>query len=262
MNHLKNIILLFAVFLTQFSFSQKKDENIGSEVVNIVKPYSPTISDAFKVKETPSFEDDDTIKKEKITYSIFSFPVASTFTPAKGKAAGVEQSKKEKLYNNYATLGLGNYLTLNAELFITEKLDKNKYVGGMIRHLSSNGNIEDVILDSKFATTTADVTFGNRNSDMYYNLDLGYKNQVSYWYGLPVSSVPFAETNLIANIQERQRFNTFQLGGKLGLNDGFLNHSTFLLKRFSDATGSAENRFYIKPETSIEILNTKVKLDV
>ena len=89
---------------TQISFAQKKDENIGTEVVNVVKPYTPTISDAFKVKETPTLEDDDTSKKENIQYNIFSFPVASTFTPSKGKAANVDKSAAEKLFSNYLTI--------------------------------------------------------------------------------------------------------------------------------------------------------------
>jgi hypothetical protein len=34
----------------QVSFAQKRrEENIGSEVVNVVKPYTAAISDAFKV---------------------------------------------------------------------------------------------------------------------------------------------------------------------------------------------------------------------
>src|SRR3954468_23209659 len=78
---------------TQYSYAQKKDENIGTEVVNVVKPYTPTISDAFKVKETPVIEDEDNTQKEKIEYNIFSFPVASTFTPSKGRAAGVDKAK-------------------------------------------------------------------------------------------------------------------------------------------------------------------------
>ena len=52
MKKLNIIALVLVVFGIQISFSQVKDENIGSEVVNIVKPYTPTISDAFKVKET------------------------------------------------------------------------------------------------------------------------------------------------------------------------------------------------------------------
>src|SRR4051812_42592489 len=98
---------LIALFVgTQFVSAQKKDENIGTEVVNVVKPYTPTISDAFKVKETPVLDDDETLKKEAITYNIFSFPVASTFTPAKGKAASVDAEEKERLFQNYLTLGI------------------------------------------------------------------------------------------------------------------------------------------------------------
>jgi hypothetical protein len=37
------------------------------------------------------------IQKEIIRYTIFSFPVASTFTPSKGKAEGVDKTKKSTL---------------------------------------------------------------------------------------------------------------------------------------------------------------------
>ncbi|MFT7351682.1 MAG: hypothetical protein ACI9XR_001440, partial [Flavobacterium sp.] len=102
----KYIGLGIVLLMTQLSFGQKKDETIGTEVVNVVKPYTATISDAFKVKETPSLDDDVTSKKENIQYSIFSFPVASTFTPSKGRAANVDKAEQEKYFNNYATLGL------------------------------------------------------------------------------------------------------------------------------------------------------------
>ena len=100
MNKLNRIIIVLVIFGIQFSFSQKKDENIGSEVVNIVKPYTPTISDAFKVKETPVLEDEEDQKKETIQYNIFSFPVASTFTPAKEKLQVLIKPKKK----NYITI--------------------------------------------------------------------------------------------------------------------------------------------------------------
>ncbi len=148
------------------SYSQKKDENIGTEVVNVVKPYTPTISDAFKVKETSVIEDEVNTDKEEIKYNIFSFPVASTFTPAKGKAASVDKSAKEKIFKNYATFGAGNYGTINGELFITENLSNTDYVGGMLRHLSSQGGINDVKLDDKYYDTSLDLTYGSRTRDI------------------------------------------------------------------------------------------------
>ncbi len=139
MKKINIIAIVFVILGCQFSFSQGKEGTIGSEVVNIVKPYTPTISDAFKVKEIPILQDEEEQKKEAIQYRIFSFPVASTFAPSKGKAAAVDPSKKEKLFDNYATLGFGNYGTANAELFLSKNISNTSYFGTMLRHLSSQG---------------------------------------------------------------------------------------------------------------------------
>ena len=254
-----SVLIVFTAF--QFSFSQKKNENIGSEVVNIVKPYTPTISDAFKVKETPVLEDEEEQKKETIQYNIFSFPVASTFTPAKGKAAGVDKTEKEKLYNNYATLGFGNYPTINAELFITQNLSRSNYVGGMFRHLSSQGGIKDLELDDKYGNTSLDLTYGVRERDMSWNVDLGVKNQVYNWYGLPTKNIFFDDAT-IGGIDSKQSYNTIALGGKMSFKDGIFKDATMQFKRFSDGFSSGENRFFIKPDFDFEVMSQKIKADL
>jgi hypothetical protein len=261
MKNTKYIIIGVFAFATQFTFGQVKDENIGSEVVNIVKPYTPTISDAFKVKETPVIEDEDNTQKETITYNIFSFPVASTFTPAKGKAADVDKAEKVKLYNNYATLGFGNYPTINAELFITENLNRNSYIGGMLRHLSSQGGIKDVVLDDKYYNTSLDVTYGVRERDMNWNIDLGVKNQIYNWYGLPVENIFYDETTIDA-IDPSQSYNTIVLGGKVEFKKSFFKDASMQFKRFSDKLGSGENRFFVKPSFDVEAFDQKIKADV
>lgn len=261
MKNTKYIIIGIFAFATQLTFSQVKDENIGSEVVNIVKPYTPTISDAFKVKETPVIEDEDNTQKETITYNIFSFPVASTFTPAKGKAADVDKAEKVKLYNNYATLGFGNYPTINAELFITESLNRNSYIGGMLRHLSSQGGIKDVVLDDKYYNTSLDVTYGVRERDMNWNIDLGVKNQIYNWYGLPVENI-FYDQPTIDAIDPSQSYNTIALGGKVEFKKSFFKEASMQFKRFSDKLGSGENRFFVKPSFDVEAFDQKIKADV
>ncbi|MDA9335915.1 TonB-dependent receptor, partial [Flavobacteriaceae bacterium] len=80
----------------QTSQSRSQD-SIDTQVVNIVKPYTPKISDAFKLKQTPSLFNSETTRKA-VNYTIFSIPVASTFTPAKGTSVGLEKLKKEKLF--------------------------------------------------------------------------------------------------------------------------------------------------------------------
>lgn len=244
----------------QDAFAQKKDENIGTEVVNVVKPYTPTISDAFKVKETPVIEDDENTQKEEIKYNIFSFPVASTFAPAKGKAAAVDKEAKEKYFNNYATLGVGNYGTINAELFVTENVSDTDYMGGMLRHLSSQGGIEGVLLDDQYYNTSLDLTYGSRQQGYNWSTDLGYQNQVYNWYGLPQDYLQLTPA-AIAAIDPKQTYNTFYIGGKIATKDSYFHNASAQYKRFWDAFGSAENRFFITPSLDIPIMSEKIKVD-
>jgi hypothetical protein len=245
------------LFVTQIAFAQKKDENIGTEVVNVVKPYTPTISDAFKVKETPSLDDEETQKKENIKYTIFSFPVASTFAPAKGKAAGVDKSPQEKIFSNYLTLAAGNYGTVNAELFVTENVSNTDYFGGMLRHSSSQGGIDGLVLDDKSMNTTLDLTYGSSTNTMNWNADFGYQHQMYNWYGFyPGTITP--ET--LATIDEQQTYHTLYIGGRLGLKN-VLKESSVKFTRFWDAFGSAENRFVAKPSLEFDIVEQKIKAD-
>nr|WP_294775406.1 TonB-dependent receptor [uncultured Flavobacterium sp.] len=245
------------LFVTQISLGQKKDDNIGTEVVNVVKPYTPTISDAFKVKETPTLDDEETQKKENIKYNIFSFPVASTFAPSKGKAANVDKSPEEKIYSNYLTLAAGNYGTANVELFVTENISNTDYFGGMLRHSSSQGGIKDVVLDDKFMNTALDLTYGSRTKTMNWNADLGYKNQIYNWYGFYPGTLTEAT---IETIDEQQTYHTLYVGGRLGLNS-VLKESSVKFSRFWDAFGSAENRFVAKPSLEFDIIEQKIKAD-
>jgi hypothetical protein len=259
-------LLSICLLLSQFSFAQKKDENIGTEVVNVVKPYTPTISDAFKVKETPVLDDEGNTKKEIIKYNIFSFPVASTFIPSKGKAEDVEKEKQAHLFNNYATFGGGNYGIFNAELFVNQDLGATDYVGGMFRHLSSQGGIKHVELADSFYDTSIDLTYGIREKDLSWNVDLGYQNQIYNWYGLPAgfgsSLTPNDKVNLIYGINPQQSYNNIYLGSRISVNESFFKEASLKFNHFSDSFGSSENRFYVKPSFEFNISDKLIKTNI
>ena len=264
-NFQNKIIISLLLIAFQFSFAQKK-EQIGTETVNVVKPYTPTISDAFKVKETPALEEEGNAKKETIKYTIFSFPVASTFTPSKGKAEGVEKEKQEHLFKNYATFGIGNYGTFIGELFVNHDLNSTDYVGGMFRHHSSQGGIKNVALDDRFYDTAIDLTYGSNQKEVSWNLDLGYQNQIYNWYGLPANFgtalTPQDKSTLINGINPQQTYNTISLGGKIDFNESILNKMSVKFNHFSDVYGSSENRFYVKPTLQFDIMESAVKTDL
>lgn len=249
------INIIVALCIAQFAFAQK---DIGTETINVVKPYTPTISDAFKVKETPSLDDNETTKKEEINYTIFSFPVASTFTPSKGRAAAVEKSKQEKYYSNYATLGAGNYANINAELFVTQELENNNYVGVMLRHLSSQGGIKNVELDDKFYNTSIDATYGSRAKDLSWNADIGFSNQIYNWYGIPKDFFTPAQ---LETISPKHTYNNVYLGGNLALDQSVFKGASIKFSRFFDDFSSGENRFVAKPKVEFDFLDEKIKAD-
>ncbi len=250
--------ILFLLLGIDRAAAQKTDDNIGTEVVNVVKPYSPTISDAFKVKEIPSLDDEETSKKESISYNIYSFPVASTFAPAKGKAARVEKTPSDTLYANYMTLAAGNLGTVNAELFVTQNISNTEYFGGMLRHNSSQGGVKGAQLDDKYFNTGLDLTYGSRSHKLSWNADASYLNQIYNWYGVYPGLLTDAA---LADINPKQSYNTLKLGGRIALGESFLKESSLQYTRFWDGYASSENRVVAKPSMIFDLKAQQIRTD-
>jgi hypothetical protein len=254
------------LLLSQFSFAQNKQDNIGTEVVNVVKPYTPTISDAFKVKEVPVNTNDENAKKESVSYSILPFPVASTFSPSKGNAQGVEKGKQERLFKNYAALGLGNYGSLNAELYVNEDLNDSDYVSGMFRHNSSQGDIKEVLLDNFYYDTKIDLMYGSNKEEMAWNIKLGYQNQIYNWYGLPAnfgSTLTLPESmDLVYGIKPQQSYNTITGGVSMVFEESAVDNMNLEFTHFTDAFSSAENHFLLAPTFKFDVMDEAIKTKI
>jgi hypothetical protein len=84
----KIVLTLCLCFLSTIIFAQNDNkqvkDTIKTEVINVITSYTPTISDAFKIKKNPKITLDGKTKKKQLEYKIFSAPVASTFIPKSG----------------------------------------------------------------------------------------------------------------------------------------------------------------------------------
>src|SRR5690554_4028949 len=245
----KNRILFsFIITIGLFNFSLfSQEKELGTEVVNIVKPYTPAISDAFKVKETPSLLDSTNLQKKEVEYSIFSVPVASTFTPAKGKAANVDKAKREKFYDNYATLGLGNYTTILGELYSNFEISRTDNAGFFFRHNSSQGDIKGVKLDNHYYDTSLDANYTSRQRDVTYRLDAGVEHQLFHWYGVPTG---YYSDEDLAKIDTKQNYLSGYVGGSIALDDSFFDNAAASIRYTGDSFSSSELNAKLKPEFS------------
>jgi hypothetical protein len=260
----KHIFILISFFLIGNVFAQKDKDNLGTEIVNVVKPYAPSVSDATKIEEVPSLDDAETTKQEKINYSIVSIPVASTFTPNKGTAATIERKPKEILFDNYATLGFGSYASIVGGLFVTHKLSNSELISGMFNHNSSSINIKNTELNSTFSDTKANVNYSNKLDQMNWTANVGFQNQVYNWYGLPTNFglglIAENRSKLLENINPKHTFNDFAAQATANFNDNIFQKIELQFNRFWDNYKSTENYFQLKPTFQLDVADNAINL--
>lgn len=265
----KLIVAVIALLAVQVSYAQEEESTIGTEVVNVVKAYTPTIRDAFKVKATPQLNDSITTAKKKVTYSIFSVPVASTFTPAKGKAAVVKKVKKEKLYDNYATLGFGSFTSVLAEFYSNFQISRTEDFGVFLNHNSSQGGIDGTVVDDFFYDSRLNLNYGARERDLTWRADLDAKHQVYNWYGIPEElkelQGPADGPLFTEDFDVTHSYLTAGLNGSISLKDSFFKEATGMVRYFGDDLESTELRAVVAPTVEFpiagELITTKLSVD-
>jgi hypothetical protein len=216
-----------------------KKEDIGTETVTVTKAYTPAVSDAFKIKSTPNLNDSIVLQKKKIKYSIFSVPVASTFTPSKGTASAVERTPPPVLFNSYASLGVGNFGNVNADFYTNRTLSRDEDLVIGLNHHSTQGGIKGVQLNDRFSNSGVDAAFKKRNRDYNWGANLGVQHRYYNWYGLPEGI--FDDTT-IAAIDEGQNYFMGEVSGHFNLEDSFFKGVDAKFRRFGDSVESGENR--------------------
>ena len=261
----KLIITSLALIVTTFSFSQEtKKDTLKTEEISVVKPYTPKISDAFKVTSNPTIEDTSAIEKEKVTYSIFSIPVASTFTPSKGKAKGVVREPKDRLFQNYISAGFGNFTSPLFEAYIHSGDTRYNDFGIFINHHSSEGGINDVLLNTNFSDTRIDGYYKQFDRDYNWQVNAGVQRKQFNYYGL--SNEVVFEDAFINSLNEEQVYKNIYVGGKIDLEDSFFKGATAEIVNFSDDYNSNEIRLLVKPRIefpiSTELINADFLIDL
>lgn len=253
-------ILLFFVILTSFNtWAQQPKDTLNTEEINVVKPYQPSISDAFKIKSNPSLSNENT-QKQAVEYQIKSIPVASTFTPSKGKAKSVRRAKKERLYDNYVSAGFGNYTTPVFEAYMRTFPNRDSEFGALLKHHSSQGGINEVKLNDSFYDTAVDLYYKNSTRNKDWNISMGADHRLFHWYGLPETTT--FNTNLLDTINAKQTYFNFKLGGEVLLYNSSFKGLKTSVNIMSDSYKSNEIRVRIQPQFELPISSELFQIEL
>ena len=258
---IKKSLILSMFLIGGVLFAQ---DPIDSETVTVVKPYTPTVKDANKIKQTPSRSDSVRTQKRPVKYSIFSVPVASTFTPAKGRATTLKRERRIKVYDNYASLGFGNYGNLLAEFYSNLEVNRSDNFGIYVSHNSSQGGIKDVILDDKFYDTELNLSYNSKNRDLGWKTEIGGRHQLFNWYGLPQNE-DFSNNELNA-IDPSQNYFSVYAGGEIELYDSFFDNASAKFRHTGDSYSTSENHFNASGNFEVniaeELITTNIYADI
>lgn len=137
MNLKKSILLIIAVLFVHSLYAQK---NIGQSV-KVVKPYKPTISDAFKLNILPKINDTISVTAF-FDYLLKPLQHETKLALKPIKASEISKEPLSLLNNSYIKAGVGNYKTPMAELYLNNLRSQKSSIGLRIKHISSYGKIK------------------------------------------------------------------------------------------------------------------------
>ncbi len=230
------MMCLFTVIGWSQNNSQKKD-TVKTEVVEIETKYNPKIADAKKIKQQPKISILKESGRQKLSYNIFSVPVASTFTPKTGVVKGIDVGVKERIYNNYVALGYGNYNSPYAEFYMHHNTRFSNAFGLHLRYNASLDNIGGTQLNSGFSDAYSKIFYSQEERFFDWKVSLSAKRSEFNWYGLP--AINFSQF-VIDRIEEQQQYNQFNLQGEVNFQDSKLDYVHADIQYFNDQFGSSE----------------------
>jgi outer membrane receptor protein involved in Fe transport len=250
-------MLIFLGFFQSVLAQEKNKDSIGTETVTVVKAFKPTIADAFKIKSIPIINDSIVLQKKKINYNIFSVPVASTFTPAKAKAATVDKVPPPELFNTFASLGFGTYDNALAEFYTSRSISRDERLDIGLTHHSARGQIDSIALNNDFYDTKLVAAYSKSDTDLDWGANLGLQHQLYNWYGVPLGNLSDLQLN---DIDSQQNYFNAEIKGHLNMEDSYFERGEVLVRRFWDATKSGENRAMLKGVGNIPFQNENIRI--
>ena len=249
----KYILALILLISTLIAFGQKepiKKKDSIIEVINVVTSYTPSISDAFKVKKNPKIIISGNTKKKKLNYTIFSAPVASTFVPKSGVVKGIDVGKKERLFDNYLALGYGNYSTPFIELFLNQNRKFENDYGVYLKYISTENGIENTPLNTGVSNLNIGGYYMKEERSFNWKIGGNIHQQKYNWYGLP--NINF-DTSTIDAIVEQQTYGYYELNGEIIFEDSYFSNIKTSVNLFEDSFGSKEIGFSLMPHLKLPL---------
>ncbi|MFY9310337.1 MAG: hypothetical protein WAQ28_14930 [Bacteroidia bacterium] len=250
--------------------SLSAQNGLDSMTIVSVGEYKPTIMDAGKINDNPSFSD-STKKIPVSAYSINSKKLYTGFNVEPIQPAQTVGEPLTKLYNALVKLGMGTYSTPYGELWFNSLRSKTSSYGLRYKHLSSSATLKDY---GYAGFSDNEVSLYGKKFLKEHSLtgNFDYTRNVVHFYGYDATLYD------IDRDSTRQRFNLFS--GNAALISHYndvkrINHDVKLYYyNLADKYGASENNIkstgvvqtaigkeMLKVNALVDFYNYKTRLD-
>ncbi|MGI8893135.1 MAG: hypothetical protein ACR2GN_06710 [Bacteroidia bacterium] len=267
MKTLRTLFIFTLILYSTIVSVYAQTKGVEDETIIVVKPYQATLSDAFKISETP-VRDTSVIIVSELKYVINSAKAETEYTVPEIKPVKIKDEPIPKLYRSYLKGGVGNYATRYGEFFYNSIRSKNYSAGAHIKHISSQGKIKDV--GSPFYSENFIKGYGERffnNSTL--SGEMSFDRDVVNYYGYDLNLI---DDTTFSILKRKQRFDYFDVAVRYKnntlkkdqfdynagikfytLKDKYENIERNFL--FDLSGGTNVNQFYLGVNTEIDVTN-------
>ena len=182
--HRKRLILFFFLFSISSSYAQKKESSIETERIIIVKSFTPSLSDAFKIKSDPSISDSISNAKFELLYDLKKIPVISTFEPNKATPLKLKQKILYNPFNTFFSGAFGNKNQLFFNISSLVEIDRSQRIGFNFYKDGFGNDLDNTVLRSNQNYNEIGFNHNLRSNQYNVNTQFKFSKSLNNFFGL------------------------------------------------------------------------------
>ena len=252
----KRLVLFLFLLSISISYAQKKENSIDTESIVIVKSFTPSLSDAFKIKSNPFISDSISNSKFELVYDLKKIPVISTFEPNKATPLKLKQKILYNPFNTFFSGAFGNKNQLFFNISSLVEIDRSQRFGLNFYKDGFGNNIDNTILRSNQNYNEIGFNHNLRSNQYNVNTQFKFSKSLNNYFGLNEN---VWDQSFLNSIDPQIRRNNFKVRSNWNWYDYFFNDFVLQANLSTDNFGSIEKQIGLSTNFGSELARSNIK---
>ncbi len=252
----KRLILFLSLLSISISYDQKKENYIDTESIVIVKSFTPSLSDAFKIKSNPFISDSISNTKFELVYNLKKIPVISTFEPNKATPLKLKQKILYNPFNTFFSGAFGNKNQLFFNISSLVEIDRSQRFGLNFYKDGFGNDIDNTMLRSNQNYNEIGFNHNLRSNQYNVNTQFKFSKSLNNYFGLNEN---VWDQSFLNSIDPQIRRNNFKVRSNWNWYDYFFNDFVLQANLSTDNFGSIEKQIGLSANFGSELARGNIK---